>query len=240
MKTIVVIPAYGKTHLTHACVRDCLREEVDVAVHDNQGDYATVATEQVRRNRTNRGWLRSTNDGWAEGFEQGYDMLVSLNNDTRLSPNFFAGLQAAFRKIPSAGLVVPRYNNPMSRLQFSHQRIKNFRPRDTAIETDYVDGTCLCVSRMAYAEFGGLDPYFLPSGWGADVDYCLTLRRAGWAVVVSELSLLQHARASTAKDLYDGGLAEYEARHLRETRLKFRERYGPDWPKKVPFHYNLW
>jgi len=93
-KCLVTIPAFGSNALTHAVLPDVLAESelVDLLIVDNGGHYDTIADEWVIRPGVNIGWAGASNLGFRTAFRRGYEFAVTLNNDTRLSPGFFAGL----------------------------------------------------------------------------------------------------------------------------------------------------
>ncbi|MBV8952354.1 MAG: glycosyltransferase family 2 protein, partial [Actinobacteria bacterium] len=93
-RVLVVIPVYGHHDLTHALVGDLNREEhlADVVVVDNGGDYPAFDGETVLRPGSNLGWAGGTNYGTVEERRPEHVGFVWLNNDTRLSRDFIAGL----------------------------------------------------------------------------------------------------------------------------------------------------
>ncbi|HEX5142596.1 MAG TPA: glycosyltransferase family 2 protein, partial [Mycobacterium sp.] len=93
-KCLVTIPAFGSNALTHAVLPDILVESdlVDVLIIDNGGHYEPLVDEWVITPGKNIGWAGASNLGFRMAFRNGYEFAVTLNNDTRLSPDFFAGL----------------------------------------------------------------------------------------------------------------------------------------------------
>ena len=131
-RVFVVIPSYGVAHLTRDVVSDVLREPTHAAVLviDNEGDYRPVDDEVVWRPGQNLGWLRASNAGMRLAFETGATAALLLNNDTRLSEGFFAGLVEAQQQ-QSDAVLVPLYDD-ISVMEQHHELsgdIESFVPR---------------------------------------------------------------------------------------------------------------
>jgi GT2 family glycosyltransferase len=226
----VVIPAYGLVAMTQAVVRDSQRERdvVDVIVIDNMGDYAPVEDERVVRPGQNLGWLRATNLGCALADRDGsYVGLVTLNNDTRLSPTFFAGLLSASRSTPAAGLIAPCYDDVVT-VQSSYYRgaPESFPAQDGEDAVKLIDGTCYLIPTTAYRRVGPLDEaHFGRRGWGAIEDYCLRVRSLGLQVVVTRRAYLAHSRGSTA----NATQSNYHRYAASEFRRGMRRKWGSSW-----------
>ena len=228
-----MVPVFGRLELTHALLRDVARESalVHPIVVDNGGDYVPWGTETVLRQTGNLGWLRGSNVGVRHALTTGVESLVLLNNDTRLSAGFFAGLHtaAAPRRV---GIVGPRYDD-----HWAHQHSSHVGPASTYAPTtrdrrvDFVDGTCLLVKCEVLGQVGLLDETsFGLTGWGADLDLAVRVRRAGWQVKVTGRSFLRHATASTAVGEH-AGAAGYWAAGDRDLRAGLADRWGPDWQR---------
>jgi GT2 family glycosyltransferase len=175
----------------------------DLLVVDNGGDYRAVAGEEVIRNAWNTGWAAASNLGFRIAFSRGYTHAVTLNSDTRLSPDFFAGLMDP--RLPAdAGLIGPMYDQDSWSSQASEYRgpaakyiaSQNFR------SVSMIDGTCVCIARAAWERVGGFDEQsFGRFAWGADIDLALRARQAGFGVYVTEAAYLNHFGLMTVRTL---------------------------------------
>ena len=185
----MIIPAFGRRELTDAVLGDIEREPwVDAVVVDNGGDHEARHGEHVLRPGSNLGWARGCNYA-LEQLHTDFDAYVLLNNDTRLSERFFAGLWRAQRQT-GAGLVGPMYDGV-----WAHQHPRRiveparYRPRATSERVAFVDGTCLFLPRRTLSDVGLLDAEAFPHhGWGVDFDYALRVRKSGGDVVVTGYS----------------------------------------------------
>jgi GT2 family glycosyltransferase len=227
-RILVVVPAYGRTSLTHAVVRDvaCEDESADVLIVDNQGDYTPVGEERILRPGRNVGWLRACNLGMRDALARRADVVV-LNNDTRLSDGFFAGLRVAAELFPRS-VIAPSYDDRAFACQ--HQPVVGgvaaFRPRAEEVIVPDVDGTCVLVPHDVMLRVGELDEQrFGRHGWGGMDDYCLRVRRAGGRVVVTRRSFLEHARATTART----ATTRYEHFAAAEMEIGMVRKYGLRW-----------
>lgn len=205
-RLLVVVPVYGEAEVTHALLADLARERdiADVVIVDNKGDYPSAGWEQVLRPDTNLGWAGGTNHGTSAARADAHVGFVWLNNDTRLSAGFLAGLHKAARRTRAA-LVAPVYD-----CYWLHQRVEGrpspqeYVPHAVHRDAVFVDGTCMYVPASTIDDHGLLDAEaFAPLGWGAEVDYGLRLRAAGARVVVTRAAFLHHERAVTAQAIYD-------------------------------------
>lgn len=231
-RALVVIPVYGHHATTHRLLADLEREArlFDVVVVDNGGDYPARSNETVLRPGSNLGWAAGTNFGTRAGRQDHHRALVWLNNDTRLSAGFVAGLFRAWRAT-GAGLVGPFYD-----CHWRHQRdpdrpdVASYRPRRLHYRAPFLDGTCMFVPAATADAIGLLDAdTFAPLGWGAEIDYCLRARAAGLEVVVTRLSYLHHERSVTANAVFPGGYEEYLAKAYPVAVEGMRRKWGERW-----------
>ncbi len=235
-RALVVVPVHGHHEMTHELLGDLRRESelADVVVVDNRGDYPAVGDENVLRPGSNLGWAGGTNFGTIERRRPDHVGFVWLNNDTRLSIGFIAGLLRGWQE-SGAGLVGPVYD-----CYWHHQRprytgpVEQYRPRATHYTAEFVDGTCMFVPASTIDSVGLLDDEtFAPIGWGAEVDYCLRVRATGLDVAVTERAYLHHEKSTTGKTVFEGGLQEYAERGYPVLIAGLRRKWGDDWQQRA-------
>jgi GT2 family glycosyltransferase len=233
---LVVVPAYGHHEMTHDVVGDLMRESnlADIVVVDNAGDYPPVSGEDVVRPGSNLGWAGATNLGTLERRRPAHVAFVWLNNDTRLSAGFLAGLLRCWRAT-GAGLVGPLYD-----CHWLHQRprrtppVDKYSPKSVHFKAPFVDGTCIFVPASTVDSIGMLDAEtFAPIGWGAEIDYGLRARAARLGVRVTALSYLHHEKSVTGKTAFEGGLAEYASRGYPVAVEGLCRKWGNDWQPRA-------
>ncbi|MDQ6839642.1 MAG: glycosyltransferase family 2 protein [Actinomycetota bacterium] len=187
-RVLVVIPVYGHHEMTHALIGDLDGEAdgSDVVVVDNLGDYPVIADEWVVRPGTNRGWAGGTNVGSTTCRTEEHTDFLWLNNDTRLTPGFVAGLVRA-RRETGGGVIGPFYD-----CHWYHQRgtslvpVEQYQPRREHYLAPFLDGTAMLVPAATVDTIGLLDAdTFAPVGWGAEIDYCLKAHAARLKIVVT-------------------------------------------------------
>jgi GT2 family glycosyltransferase len=231
-KVLVVIPVYGHHGMTHELLRDLAREEelVEVLIVDNGGDYPTLGGEDVLRPGRNLGWAEGTNRGTEERGRPHHVGFLWLNNDTRLSKGFVAGLLRCWRET-GAAIVGPVYD-----CHWVHQRarrpgpVERYRPRGVHHRVPFLDGTAMFVPAPTVSAIGVLDAEtFSPIGWGSDIDYCLRARHAGLELAVTRLSYLHHEKTVTGRTVFEGGLTEYAERGFPVAMQGLERKWGPDW-----------
>lgn len=230
-RLVVVVPVLGHHERTHGLLGDLQREAelADVVVVDNGGDYPPLADETVLRPGHNLGWAGGTNHGTVHGRRPHHVGAVWVNNDTRLSNGFLAGLLRAWRAT-GAGLVGPVYD-----CHWVHQRarrlvpVDRYRPRRVHRAAPFIDGTCMFVPASTLDHIGLLDcDTFSPLGWGAEIDYSLRVRAAGLAVAITGLAYLHHEQAVTAKTMF-GGYEGYLEQAYPVMIDGLRRKWGEGW-----------
>lgn len=227
-RVLVVIPVFGEQETTHALLGDLRREreQADVVVVDNRGDYEVAADETVLRPGSNLGWAGGTNHGTITCRREDHVAFVWLNNDTRLSRGFVSGLVRSWADT-GAAVLGPVYN-----CHWRHQRLEPavslrwFRPRAATYRAPFIDGTCMFVPATTIDALGLLDAdAFAPLGWGAEIDYCLRARAAGLTVAVTRRAYLHHERAVTARAVF-GNYDAYHAAAYPACLEALNERWG--------------
>ena len=233
---LVVIPVYGHREMTHELLGDLARESglVDVIVVDNRGDYRTFAGETVIRPSSNLGWAEGTNRGTRDGARPHHAGYLWLNNDTRISAGFVAGLLRCWRET-GAALVGPVYD-----CHWEHQRLRKptsverYEPVPVHHSAPFIDGTAVFVPATTVEAIGLLDAAtFAPVGWGAEIDYSLRARDAGLELAVTRLSYLHHEKSATGRTVFEGGLAEYAERGFPVAMEGLERKWGPDWRRRA-------
>ncbi len=229
-----VIPSYGKVELTETVVRACLAEleAAHVVVVDNAGDYAAVADEVVLVPGHNLGWLRGCNEGMSYAFTSSVDAVVLMNNDVTLSGSFFAGLRDAM-SATGAGLIAPCYDDYFRcQSRYWTGPAERFPVQPVERPAKVVDGTSLLITRKCYDRVGGLDEVrFGRYGWGGDADLCVRVRAAGFGLVVTRRSYLNHARGATA----DSMALDYRQAAWVEMNAGMTGLYGRSWRRRIGY-----
>jgi N-acetylglucosaminyl-diphospho-decaprenol L-rhamnosyltransferase len=185
----VVIVAYHSAALLPACLASippsCPVILVDNASPDDSADVALAARPSARviRAPRNLGFGPGANLGFAEVTTE-FGLL--LNCDATLEPDTIAGLVAAARRYPEAGMLAPEIFAEEGHMQFGHD-LPFRRLRGPVVEPVgdaccwYVGGSAMFLRMAALRAISGFDPdIFL---YFEDDDLCLRLRAAGHPLV---------------------------------------------------------
>jgi GT2 family glycosyltransferase len=206
-RVLVAIPVFGSPELTDTMLADLLRDPVPagtrIVVVDNGNDYELpdwAAAVTMHRPGSNLRWIGTANWAMAVALAEGLDVCVVLNNDTRFSRNFLAGLTEPFINPSDIAVVAACYDD-----FWIHQRASDipataadYQPGAVLRDVPFCDGTAIAFSVKAIVELGTLDQKAFPRhGYGSDIDFALRVRAAGWRCVVTEAAYVAHLRRAT-------------------------------------------
>jgi GT2 family glycosyltransferase len=251
-ETSIIILTYNGLHDSTVPCLDSLREHtegedyeivaVDNGSSDGTPDFLAERAENDPRlrcvlNEVNRGFAGGNNDGIraARG-----NLLVLLNNDTRVGAGWLAPLCATLRSDRSVGLV-----GPVSNEVGNEQRIftEGAAPDDVLsegaawvrastgdlFETERLGFFCVGLRRDTVDDVGFLDEAY-DLGFYEDDDYCVRIRRAGYRLACREDVFVYH-RGSAAFGKDPAKTAELLRRNRRLLERKFGIRYRPRHPR---------
>jgi GT2 family glycosyltransferase len=214
----IVIPVYNKIAYTSACLRSLAEHagaipfEV-ILVDDGSTDatqkrLADVAGIRVIRNAENLGFVGSCNVGAtaANG-----ELLLFLNNDTRVTAGWLEALVRCLDEAPDAGLVGAKLIYPDGRLQeaggiifddgsgWNYGRFED--PDDPRYafrrEADYCSGAAILLPRELFRRVGGFDTRYAPAYY-EDTDLAFSVRAAGLKVYYEPAATVVHFEGITS------------------------------------------
>lgn len=218
MALLITVPVFGQHEYTHALVCDLEREGAEYLIVDNGGDYSRIRNERVIGPRENLGWAGGSDLGFRIAFTEGFSHAMTLNNDTRISRGFVAGLLDS--RLPAdAGIVGPvmDYGFPCAQANQKPEAAA-YVPRDLYRVVPAVEGTALTLSRDCWQTIGGFDlRSFGRCGWGIDLDLALRARAAGYGVYTTEMAYINHLGRMTAN------------LHFGRRRYELRANFGTIW-----------
>jgi GT2 family glycosyltransferase len=223
----VVVPTHDTRELTLRCLGCLLpwmQEGAEVLLVDDgsrdgtaEAVQARFATVRVLRSVEARGFTAAANEGLAAA--QG-ELLLLLNSDTEASPETLLHLFAAFDSDPRLGAAGAVLSNPDGSPQWSGGpeptrlwlfllasglggalgRLPGYRlvrPLDAEARgaVDWVTGAALAIRRSAWSAVGPLDTRY--RFYAQDLDFCLSLRDAGWHVGLARGFRVMHVGGAT-------------------------------------------
>jgi len=249
MKTIsIIILTYNNCQeTTIPCIESVLKQAttnlVEIIVVDNQSTDETreVIKEYQRENsKLIKVILNNKNYGYAEGNNIGIrqsigDVVILLNNDTVVTPDWTTTLLCLFEQDDSIGLVGPISNSVGNEQMIAcpGMTIDNFLPMAKEY-TDQRSGNyfftlnlgffCVAVSRNVIDTVGLLDASY-GLGMFEDTDYCARVTSAGYKLAVAEDSFVFHSGSFSFNKL-----SSSHYRNLFEKNLQlFISKNGSEW-----------
>jgi GT2 family glycosyltransferase len=212
---IVLLNWNGKT-VTLDCLaslRAIHYERMRIVLVDNGSTDGSV--EVIRRDYpevellemgTNLGFARGANIGMRYALDHGADMLLLLNNDTVVDPDFLRYMVEALKTNPSLGLVAPKiyYFEEPNRIWFAggelsmwtgtlrHIGIRQYDHGqfDLPREIPHACGCCLLARRSLAEKVGLLDEsYYL---YTEDADWVMRARRGGYGISYEPRAKIWH------------------------------------------------
>lgn len=166
---------------------------------------------QLLQNGANLGFSRGTNAGLRQ---ISADVVVLLNNDVRVQPNWLMELIRPFHQDPQIGIVGCKLLYPDGTIQhlgaeltypLAHSHHFYYKEPDlTQVEVlqdvPYVTGASLAVRREVLDTIGLLDEAFHPFYY-EEVDFCTRARNAGFRVVVTPRAVAIHDESATMRNV---------------------------------------
>jgi GT2 family glycosyltransferase len=239
----IIIPVHNQIRFTLACLHsiylNTAYQDYEIIVADDASSDQTLAvfSEEFSRvhylrNETNLGFLRTCNKAAlaARGA-----VLVFLNNDTVVLPNWLTELVRTFDEHPGAGMVGARLIYPEGALQeaggivfedggaWNYGRMED--PRDPrfcfARDADYCSGACIAVDAALWHRLGGFDERFAPAYY-EDTDLAFQVRAAGKRVLFQPCSRVVHFEGVSNGTSEASGVK----RHQAVNKLKFRTKWA--------------
>jgi GT2 family glycosyltransferase len=154
----------------------------------------------------NLGFARGANVGMRHALQQGADLLMLLNNDTVVDPNFVDFMVRALLSDQSIGMVSPKiyYYAEPNRIWFAggtmsmwsgtlrHVGIREYDTGryDIAREIPHASGCCLLARRSVVEQIGLLDESFYL--YTEDADWVMRARKAGYKVLYEPRAKIWH------------------------------------------------
>ena len=220
--TSIVVLSFDQLRYTQGCLtslRQHTPEPHEVVVVDN-GSAPEVAA--WVREHADVAVLNSENRGVAAALNQGAraasgDVLVFLNNDTRVPPGWLAPLHQALRAGDDVGVVSPAVTAGTA---IHRRRAPGTGVRELAPFSDYIPaGVCLVLRRAALEAAGGWHETGALVA-SEDFELCFALWALGYRVLIDERVLVEHACEGTSA----AKLADWKATYTEAGR-RFLERW---------------
>lgn len=232
MTTEIIICTYIYNYIYNLLDEIELEEDCVVTIVDNGGEInkKRLSTRNVDiyvlSPGENLGWCRGNNYALADLLRSRSKLtsgVLLLNDDVSISPGFVSGLREASK---GKHVVGPYYDCVWEQQRLPKRYIARQYPAKSIDYTvNFIDGTAMYIPMNILQDVGLLDSgRFGQYGWGADFDYSIRTYGAGYSVVATMRSYLNHIKQGTAKDI-DG----YEGKAGAEMNAGMRLKYGKHW-----------
>jgi GT2 family glycosyltransferase len=186
---------------------------------------------KVIRTGKNLGFSGGNNVGLKEA--KG-DYLFFVNNDTEFTPGLLEGLLQIFKDYPDAGMVSPKFHYYFAKgtIEYAgYNKVNIFTGRNGMIgckekdngqyneivQTNYVHGGAMLVSRKVIGEVGGLPEHFFL--YYEEFDWSEQIKRKGFKIYYQPNSLIYHKESMTA-----GKSSPLKTYYLTRNRILFMQR----------------
>lgn len=239
MQLVAVVLSYNGREDTLAALASL--RGIDTVVVDNgssDGSADVVAERfpevELVRAGVNLGFAAGNNVGIRRALDRGADWMLLLNNDAEVEPGLVDALAAAAAARPDAGVLACKVLFADSdRLWYAGAGFDSYLGRSRHArfgkpdgpgelgETGRATGAAMAVSRAAIEAAGLLDEeLFL---YAEDLEWCLRIREAGFAVVYVPGARVRHRVSAAAGGAGSPTTAYYETRNM----LAVVERHRP-------------
>lgn len=198
---------------------------------------------EVLVNERNERFARANNQGMQKALAAGADLVLLLNNDTEVAPDFLDHLVSAAASRPEVGMVAPKiyYHHDSQLIWFAGGRInfwtgrvshrglrqRDFPPKHDSPEVvDFLTGCAILAKRECLEKIGFLDEsYYM---YAEDVDWCWRARKAGFVCLYQPAAKIWHKVSASA-----GG--SFKVYHKVRGNFIFFRRYAKwyQWPTIV-------
>lgn len=221
LRVAIIIVNWNGRDDTLACLhslRSLTYPNTEVILVDNGSSDGSVESVQHRHpevtvlaQRENLRFAGGNNEGIRHALGAGAELLLLLNNDTIVGPDFLSFLVQRMSSEPRCGMAAPKilYHDDPQRIWYAggivsfwtgtlrHRGIRELDAGqyDAPAPTDYATGCCVLVRRSVVDEIGQLDPSFFM--YGEDADWCLRARRAGYTVLYEPRARIWHKLSSS-------------------------------------------
>lgn len=251
LSVVVLVLAWNGRSFLPACLRALQAQHYSdrwaVLVVDNSstdGSADLVRTEfsdvALITNHTNLGFaggnnigIRALLDGTVSGIDFVPDVVVLLNQDTEVAPDWLQQLVAPFERDEQVGIVGCKLVFPDGTLQHAGGMIMwplatgmhrgtgevDTEQYDKAAAPDYVAAAAVAVHRRVWETLGLFDEGFTPAYY-EDTDLCYRARAAGFDVLYTPHAVVTHYENAS---LQGQSLAHHRAYH--RNRIRFVLKY---------------
>ena len=212
----IIILNWDGRDLTLDCLKSLSKINYDnykILVVDNGSSDDSVSTIQkkypnvkILQLEKNIGYAAGNNEGFEHVKNQNPELVIILNNDTTVDPNFIEPLIKPLTENSVIGQTVPKiyYSSGQNKIWYAggkvnkwlgliyHKGIRQIDAEQFNIEemTDYATGCCFCMRTKDFNILGGFDTSF--PMYGEDVDLSLRVKTMDKRILFIPKSKIWH------------------------------------------------
>lgn len=254
MKTAFVILSYKNINDTVECINSILsintpRENYEIILVDNSEDDGKSLAEIKKRTTvfcslltSNNGYSHGNNMGIKIAYDQGFDYICVINNDTIVTPNFLDELLSVIDKNKAeTALVAPLiYTHSDKKIWSSGGHYNAFRanyvmtrtPLQNINESEFVNGCCFLFHRKLIDLIGYMDEdYFM---YNEDADWCYKIAQSSLKNYVVPKSIIYHKVS-----LSSGTNSPFQIYYLYKNRFLFIKKSKKSFRKLYAYSVNF-
>ena len=239
-KVSIILVTYNNLDLTKECLESMEKfnnyENSEIIIVDNLSSDGTreFLSEYEVIHKNVKAILHDANSGFAGGNNIGIrastgDIVILLNNDTYVAPNWISNLIKHFDTDEKIGMIGPRTNNigNEARLGIAYDSKEEMVEKSYEIyyknlnkqyEINVLAFFCVAIKREVIEKIGLLDEAY-GIGMFEDDDYCMNAKEVGYKLICADdVFIHHHLGASFNKDpewkekLFQKNKAIYESR----------------------------
>lgn len=207
-KYSIIIPVCDNEDLTFNCLQSIRKNtnDYEIIIVDNGSKVPWTGVDRIIRNEENLGYPKACNQGIeaAEG-----EIIILLNNDTEVTPQWTERLSAHFDKFDVVGPVTNQISGPQK-----IETIEPFLPEyaDDEAKSQYQAEKgkteswhrlvffCVAIKKAVIEKIGMLDEQFSPGNYEDD-DFCLRAIQAGFRLGIARDVFIYHKGSATHQSL---------------------------------------
>ncbi len=192
---------------------------------DYLAEFASSYDATLLRNEEPRGYTRAANQGLARSSAE---LVVLLNSDTIVTPEWLDRMIACIESDPQIGMVGPLSNTAswqsIPHVESGGDWAANPLPPDmspadmarlvarysgrTYVRMPFLNGFCILLRRSLIEEIGTFDEEHFGQGYGEENDLALRARKAGWELALADDAYVYHAQSRSYSNSVRRNLSE--------------------------------
>lgn len=194
----------------------------------------------------NTGFTGGNNLGIKCALKEGFELVLILNNDTEVEPDFLSQLVKSKEENPKAGIIQPliafldEKNKIWSAGGFfksalGHSKTQGYQEliSNSVLKTklDWATGCCMLLSKEILEEAGSFhEAYF---AYFEDVDLSLRIRKLGYEIVLAPQALIYHEAGASSKQQHSEGTLSPKVFYLTARNQLFQLRRHVGFPQAL-------